>query len=68
MVWVILKTEKDHIGLVVEDDGIGYDAERIIKGIGLNSMRERLEAVNGTLEVTNRSPQGTRVTAMVRRS
>jgi NarL family two-component system sensor histidine kinase LiaS len=67
-VWVILKTENDHIGLVVEDDGIGYDAERIIKGIGLSSMRERLEAVNGTLEVTNRSPQGTRVTAMVRRS
>jgi signal transduction histidine kinase len=66
--WVTLRNEDSQTELVIEDNGIGYDAERIIKGIGLDSMRERVEAVNGRLEISGRSPQGTCVTARVRRS
>jgi signal transduction histidine kinase len=66
--WVTLKTEDSHIELMIEDNGIGYDTERITKGIGLDSMRERVNAVNGRLEISRRSPQGTCVTARVRRS
>jgi two-component system, NarL family, sensor histidine kinase LiaS len=65
---VTLKKENQHIELLIEDNGIGYDAERIVKGVGLDSMRERLEAVNGSLEVSSRAPQGTCVIARVRRS
>jgi signal transduction histidine kinase len=68
MAWVTLKNEDSQTELVIEDNGIGYDAEKIIKGIGLDSMRERVEAVNGLLEISGRSPQGTCVTARVRRS
>ena len=64
---VTLKTANQHIELLIEDNGIGYDAERILKGVGLDSMRERVEAANGTLEVSRRSPQGTYVVAVVRR-
>jgi len=66
--WVNLKNENHHTELVIEDNGIGYDADRVIKGVGLDSMRERIEAVNGTLEVSARNPQGTCVTARVWRS
>ncbi|HET9589390.1 MAG TPA: ATP-binding protein, partial [Anaerolineales bacterium] len=67
-VWVTLKSENDHVTLSIEDNGIGYDPERIMKGIGLDSMKERLAAVHGTLELSSRQSQGTCVTAIVRRS
>jgi signal transduction histidine kinase len=65
---VTLKKENQHIELLIEDNGIGYDAERIAKGVGLDSMRERIESVSGELEVSGRSPQGTCVAARLRRS
>jgi NarL family two-component system sensor histidine kinase LiaS len=66
-VWVKLKSENDHVALTIEDDGIGYDRERIIKGVGLDSMKERLAAVNGRLAISGRQSQGTSVAALVRR-
>jgi NarL family two-component system sensor histidine kinase LiaS len=72
---VHLKSEKENVALLIDDNGVGFDGERTSKGIGLDSMRERLAAVNGTLEVSSlreASPrgksQGTRVMATVRRS
>jgi NarL family two-component system sensor histidine kinase LiaS len=67
-VWVRLRSENDHAVLTIEDNGIGYDAERIVKGVGLDSMKERLAAVHGTLEISRLKSQGTSVTATVKRS
>jgi NarL family two-component system sensor histidine kinase LiaS len=67
-VWVRLRSENDHVALTIEDNGIGYDTEGITKGIGLDSMKERLAEVNGSLEVSSREAQGTCITARVRRS
>jgi len=67
-VTVTLKSENDEVILVVQDNGIGYDADRITRGIGLESMRERLAAVTGDLEISSLQSQGTRVVATVRRS
>lgn len=65
---VTLKSENGNVVLTIQDNGIGYDAERIIRGIGLDSMRERLTGVNGELEISSLKSQGTRVVATVRRS
>ena len=67
-VWITLKSENDHVALTVEDNGVGYDPERITKGVGLASMKERLAAVRGTLDVSSLESQGTSITAIVRRS
>jgi signal transduction histidine kinase len=75
-VTVALKSEKSDVVLTVEDNGIGFDPSRIAKGVGLDSMGERLAAVNGELQVSSPATgsgrhlqsQGTRVTATVRRS
>lgn len=64
---VTLKSEYGNVLLMIEDYGIGYDAERITRGIGLDSMRERLAGVNGELEISSSKSQGTRVVATVRR-
>ena len=38
--------------LVIEDDGQGFDVERMADGgMGLNTMRERAAAIGATLEV-----------------
>ncbi len=65
---VSLRSVNNHIALTIEDNGIGYDAKQMIKGVGMDSMRERLAAVNGTLEITSQSSQGTCVIATMRRS
>jgi signal transduction histidine kinase len=66
--WVTLQPKDDGVTLIVRDNGIGYDTERIARGIGLDSMNERLAAVSGTLDVYSLAARGTTVTAIVRRS
>ena len=56
--------------LTVEDDGRGFDPDAVAqhprRGIGLRNMRERLNDVSGSFEITS-GPQGTRVVAQVPR-
>jgi len=65
---VTLKSENGFVKLGIEDNGTGFDSENIARGVGLDSMQERLAAVNGKLEVSSRKPKGTRVTATLRSS
>ena len=56
----------DRLSLSVQDDGVGFavdDAWR--KGLGLMSMRERLEAFGGTLKIGSQPSAGTRIEAVV---
>jgi signal transduction histidine kinase len=48
--------------LEIADDGIGFESNGKA-GIGLNSMRERVEEVGGELRVRSALHQGTRVSA-----
>jgi signal transduction histidine kinase len=53
------------LALVIQDDGHGFDGTAPeANGIGLRSMRERMEALGGTLLVASTS-QGTRVEAWI---
>ena len=52
--------------LVVSDDGRGFDVNSAVgRGLGLISMRERVEAFNGTLSVESEPGVGTRIVATV---
>ncbi|MCQ0988189.1 ATP-binding protein [Jiella marina] len=52
------------IEISVEDDGRGI-APETRAGVGLHGMRERIDALNGTLEIDTRPEGGTRVHAIV---
>ena len=67
-VMVELRSDKDAVMLTITDNGIGFDAKQVAKGIGLDSMQERLIAVSGKIEVVSEKSKGTRITAKVRRS
>jgi len=49
---------KQHLLLLVEDDGIGFNENMIIKkGFGLESVKQRVEQINATLKI-NSSKKG----------
>jgi signal transduction histidine kinase len=52
--------------LSVVDDGVGFDVQAMrAKGLGIISMKERLEAIGGSLEIRSSPGRGTRVEATV---
>lgn len=55
---------KDRVALSIADNGQGFDAattER--KGVGLLSMRERMQALGGDVDIESQPGKGTRVVA-----
>ena len=49
----------------VADDGVGFDPETTSRGIGLQSMADRLEALGGALVVRSEPGEGTTVRGSV---
>ena len=62
-VTVCVRNLKDYIELEVIDDGVGFDLVTVGDngGMGLTSMRERAEKIDGMLDITSASGEGTRV-------
>ena len=65
---VELANHSPNIILTIEDNGVGFDLGEVEKGVGLDSMRERLEAIGGRLEISRGKSSGTRIMATVRRA
>jgi signal transduction histidine kinase len=52
--------------LLITDDGVGFDVNSLSgSGLGLTSMRERLEPLGGTLKIHSRPGGGTRLEVTV---
>lgn len=60
---IILSYDTDWLALVITDDGIGFECEKKQSGLGLRSMHERAELLNGFLIVDSIPWGGTTVTA-----
>lgn len=61
-----LRRGRDGFTLRVRDDGIGFDlTQPAAEGLGLDSMRERLGAVGGTLQIESAPKRGTYLQAFV---
>jgi NarL family two-component system sensor histidine kinase LiaS len=60
-----LTWNEEEVCLSIRDNGLGFDTARTIgKGLGLTSMRERVEALHGRLPISS-SMEGTTVEAHV---
>jgi signal transduction histidine kinase len=59
---VRLSDEPGWLTFAVADDGVGFDPARTSLGTGLLGIRDRVEALGGTLEITSRPGGGTNVT------
>jgi signal transduction histidine kinase len=60
---VLLKRRPDAVAAIIEDNGIGFDAEAAMCAgrLGLAGMRERAELRGGTLTIESRPGAGTTV-------
>jgi signal transduction histidine kinase len=63
---VQLRGLPDGLALTIVDDGVGFDVnEASGRGLGLISMKERVEATGGALQIRSRPGAGTRLEATV---
>ncbi|GMU67090.1 MAG: hypothetical protein AMXMBFR36_33640 [Acidobacteriota bacterium] len=64
---VLVEQRGDRVQVMVEDDGVGFDSLLVRPGehLGLLGMRERAEALGGTLTIESRPGGGTTVVAEV---
>jgi len=44
--------------VIIRDDGIGFDPQKLVSGIGLKNIRARLNMFNGQLEIISSPGQG----------
>jgi signal transduction histidine kinase len=61
---VLNRVNGSGVRLTITDDGVGFNVDGTWnRGLGLISMRERLEAVGGTLSIFSKPGFGTRLVA-----
>jgi NarL family two-component system sensor histidine kinase LiaS len=59
---MLLQPVADTVELTIADDGKGFDAETAnATGLGLRLMRERVEALGGSLALTSAPSRGTKI-------
>jgi NarL family two-component system sensor histidine kinase LiaS len=56
---ISLTYSKDIIYCTVRDDGDGFDPDKDLKGVGLRSMRERVDGLGGKLSLDSKISKGT---------
>ena len=49
----------------VEDDGVGFDSDHVVRGRGLENLNDRIGGLGGTLTVDSAPGRGTRVEGVV---
>jgi signal transduction histidine kinase len=58
--------EADRLTMTIVDDGVGFDlGDAWRRGLGLVSMGERLESIDGTFDIQSRPGSGTRLSISV---
>lgn len=68
LISITVKRLKDTISLVVEDDGRGFEVEKVLeetsteRGLGLTAMEERIRLLRGNMDIRSRRGKGTRLT------
>ncbi len=66
---VVLERRGDQVSLIIEDNGVGFDWQRVLeaedKGLGLIGMRERAALVGGTIEIESEPNEGATVVVRI---
>ncbi len=58
---VRLSASEQTIELRIEDDGVGFDPDTVVRGFGLVGMRERVELAGGRIEIASSPGAGTKL-------
>jgi two-component system, NarL family, sensor histidine kinase UhpB len=64
---ILLQRNPDHVQLIVEDDGQGFDAQALLQKpvtgahLGLHGMRERAALLSGAISIESSLETGTTI-------
>jgi signal transduction histidine kinase len=60
-----LTTNQKYVTLIIEDDGVGFDAKQTRRGIGLSNIYERTKFYDGTVSIRTAPGKGCKVIVMI---
>jgi signal transduction histidine kinase len=55
------KNEVDYLFLIISDDGVGFNANKVKKGIGLQNIFYRTKECNGEVDIKSHTGEGTTI-------
>jgi len=58
---IAVKTVGNRLLISIDDDGTGFDTASSMKGSGLHNIRERVNLLSGTIEITSIAHKGTSI-------
>lgn len=58
---VVIRQMDDVVRVMIEDNGKGFDLEKVIYGVGISSMKERAQSVSGEFCIQSTVGAGTRI-------
>ncbi|NQX84569.1 MAG: tetratricopeptide repeat protein [Flavobacteriaceae bacterium] len=58
---IVFSRKKNVILMSIEDDGKGFNVNRVRKGIGLKNINSRVKAIEGSAEIVSEISKGTRI-------
>src|SRR5690606_13183386 len=61
---LLIQRKSDHLQIIYEDNGVGFDVASTTKGIGLNSLDSRIELIKGSFTIDSEISKG--ITAYIR--
>lgn len=60
-IYVTLEKEKENLKLAIKDNGIGFDATKKSKGIGIQNIESRVKSCHGKFEIISKKGEGTEI-------
>ncbi|MGP1609745.1 MAG: ATP-binding protein, partial [Burkholderiales bacterium] len=63
---ITLTADNGRYELIIADNGRGYEPAGIRQGMGLSGLRERCQALNGTLNLVTAPDAGVRIEVVFR--
>jgi signal transduction histidine kinase len=64
-VLVSVSTEDGNIDVIIRDDGVGFNSAHAEGGLGLLGMRERVQALDGSLSISSQPHAGTTIRVQI---
>jgi two-component system sensor histidine kinase UhpB len=60
-VWINLDVSDDEINISLEDDGLGFDPNKLLLGLGLRGIQERFLMLRGCFDIESAPGKGTKL-------
>lgn len=65
-VFIEMDKKNEHITIEIKDDGVGFNIQSEVNGIGLSNMKARMQEINGEFFIESKRQSGTKINLIIR--